>query len=77
MKVTLKDIEIGKSCKVVKVNFKGELHKRLMEMGLIPGTIIEVERYAPLGDPIELKVKGYHLSLRKDEADKIEVEKCN
>ncbi len=73
--VTLKDIEPGKSCKVTKVNFKGELHKRIMEMGLTPGTIVEVERYAPLGDPVEFKVKGYHLSLRKDEADKIEVEK--
>lgn len=75
MKTTLRDINPGESCKVVKANFKGELHKRIMEMGLTPGTVIYVERYAPLGDPVEFKIKGYHLSLRKDEAACIEVEK--
>ncbi|MBQ3033127.1 MAG: ferrous iron transport protein A [Deferribacterales bacterium] len=75
MKTTLRDINPGERCKIVKINFKGELHKRVMEMGVTPGTVVEVERYAPLGDPIELKVKGYHLSLRKDEAACVDVEK--
>ena len=58
----------------VKFTSKGNLFKRITEMGLTTGTVIEVERVAPLGDPVEMKVKGYHLSLRKDEASKIEVE---
>ena len=70
----LNDVRPGERCKVVKITSKGNLFKRLTEMGLTTGTIIEVERVAPLGDPVEMKVKGYHLSLRKDEASKIEVE---
>lgn len=70
----LNDVLPGERCKVVKITSKGNLFKRITEMGLTTGTIIEVERVAPLGDPVEMKVKGYHLSLRKDEASKIEVE---
>ena len=70
----LNDVRPGERCKVVKITSKGNLFKRITEMGLTTGTIIEVERVAPLGDPVEMKVKGYHLSLRKDEASKIEVE---
>ena len=76
MKITLRDVKPGESCKVVKANFKGELHKRIMEMGITPGSLIEVERVAPLGDPMEFKIKGYHLSLRMDEAACIEVERA-
>lgn len=46
---------------------------RLREMGLLPGTVVKLVRWAPLGDPLEIKVRGYHLSLRKDQADQIEV----
>ena len=69
----LNDVRPGERCKVVKITSKGNLFKRITEMGLTTGTVIEVERVAPLGDPVEMKVKGYHLSLRKDEASKIEV----
>lgn len=70
----LKDLAPGKRGRVLKINVRGEMNKRIVEMGVTPGAIVEVERVAPLGDPIDIKVKGYHLSLRKEEADGIEVE---
>jgi DtxR family Mn-dependent transcriptional regulator len=72
---TLKDLKPGQKGKVLKVKTKGETNKRIVEMGVTTGTLVEVERVAPLGDPIEVKVKGYHLSLRKEEAAAIEVER--
>lgn len=71
---TLKDLKPGQKGKVLKVKTKGETNKRIVEMGVTTGSLVEVERIAPLGDPIEVKVKGYHLSLRKEEAAAIEVE---
>ncbi len=71
---TLDKVSKGEKCKIVKITSGGNLFKRITEMGLTAGTVIEVERVAPLGDPIEMKIKGYHLSLRKEEAAKIEVE---
>jgi len=59
---------------VVKVGGKGKIRRRLLDMGLVAGSEIEVERVAPLGDPVEIKIKGYHLTLRKDESSDIEVE---
>jgi DtxR family Mn-dependent transcriptional regulator len=73
--VSLKDLEPGQKCKVVKISSRGDAHKRIAEMGVTPGAVLEVERVAPLGDPVEVKVRGYHLSLRKDEAEGIQVEK--
>lgn len=70
----LKDLKPGQKCKVLKVRGRGEINKRIVEMGLTPGSVVELERIAPLGDPIDVKVKGYHLSLRKDEAEGIDVE---
>ena len=70
----LKDLTPGQKGKVLKVNARGETNKRIVEMGVTPGVVIEVEREAPLGDPIDIKVKGYHLSLRKEEAEGIEIE---
>ena len=72
---TLRDMKPGQKGKVLKVKTKGETNRRIVEMGVTTGSLVEVERIAPLGDPIEIKVKGYHLSLRKDEAASIEVEK--
>jgi DtxR family Mn-dependent transcriptional regulator len=72
---TLKDLKPGQKGKVVKVRSKGQTNKRIVEMGVTAGSLVEVERVAPLGDPIEVKVKGYHLSLRKEEAAAIEVER--
>jgi Fe2+ transport system protein FeoA len=50
------------------------MKKRIVDMGMVPGAEVEVERYAPLGDPIEIKIKGYHLSLRKEDASMIMIE---
>jgi DtxR family Mn-dependent transcriptional regulator len=70
----LKDLKPGQRCKVVKVRGRSEAGRRIVEMGVTPGSVVEVERIAPLGDPIDVKVKGYHLSLRKAEAEGIDVE---
>ena len=70
----LKDLKPGQKCKILKVHGRGETNKRILEMGVTPGSVVELERVAPLGDPIDVKVKGYHLSLRKDEAEGIDVE---
>jgi len=72
--VTLKHIQPGCQVKVKKVCASGKLRKRLLEMGFSPGTPVRVERVAPLGDPVEVKVRGFSLSLRKSEADAITVE---
>jgi len=70
----LKDLKPGQKGKVLKINVRGETNRRIVEMGVTPGAVVEVERVAPMGDPIDIKVKGYHLSLRKDEAAGIEIE---
>jgi len=72
--LTLKHIRPGFSVKVLKVGSSGTLRRRLMDMGFSPGVLVRVERVAPLGDPVEVKVRGYNLSLRKSEADSIYVE---
>ena len=64
----------GQKAKIIKINGRGETFKRIADMGLTPGTVIEIEREAPLGDPLEIIVKGYHLSLRKEELNHIYVE---
>lgn len=71
--VSLAQIQPGRRCIVRCIKHKRTVTKRLVEMGIGRGAIIEVERVAPLGDPIEVKVKGYHLSLRQEEAQNIEV----
>lgn len=70
----MNELEKGEKGRIVKIGGKGSVHRRLLDMGLVSGTEIEMERVAPLGDPIEIKVKGYNLSLRKEEAASIEVE---
>lgn len=72
---TVKDLKVGQSAKIVEVREgAGGLKKRLIEIGAVPGTIIKMEKVAPLGDPIEVSLLGYHLSLRREEAEKIVVE---
>ncbi len=71
---TLKDIKIGKTAKVVKVHGEGAIRRRIMDMGITKGVEIYVRKVAPLGDPLELFVRGYELSLRKADAEMIEVE---
>lgn len=74
VQTTLVDIPNGNKCIVKKIKKRSSAIKRLVEMGISRGSVIEVERVAPLGDPIEVKVKGYHLSIRKEEAQNIEVQ---
>ena len=71
---TLKDIPIGGKAKVVKLYGEGPIKRRIMYMGITKGVVIRIIKTAPLGDPIELTVRGYELSLRKEDAEKIEVE---
>ncbi len=71
--MTLNELEIGKTAKVVRLNGEGAVKRRIMDMGLTKGTEVTVRKVAPLGDPIELTVRGYELSIRKDEAAAIEV----
>lgn len=72
--MTLEKLAIGKEAKVVKVGGAGELRLRLLDMGLIPRTIVKIQKIAPMGDPIELRLRGYELTLRKEDAKNIEVE---
>ena len=71
---TLKQLEIGKSAVVTKVGGEGSLRQHFLDMGLIPGTEVKVMKYAPLGDPMEVRLHGYELTLRLAEADQIEIE---
>jgi len=73
-RVPLDQLKCGQKGTVVRVGGTGALRRRIVDMGVVRGTPIEVVKVAPLGDPIELKVKGYHLSLRKEEAAAINVE---
>lgn len=73
----LADLPLGESAEIVRVDARGEIKRRLLEMGVVRGTRVLVERVAPLGDPIEIRVKGYHLSLRREEAAMIEVKKLD
>ncbi len=71
---TLKNIAVGKHAVIVKLHGEGALRRRIMDMGLTKGTDVYVRKVAPLGDPLELMVRGYELSIRKGDAEKIEVE---
>lgn len=71
---TLRDVPLGSSAKVVKVNARGPMRRRIMDMGITKGSTVFVRKVAPLGDPLEVCVRGYELSLRKSEAEVIEVE---
>ena len=71
---TLKDASIGQTVKVKKLTGEGPVKRRIMDMGITKGTEVRVRKAAPLGDPIEITVRGYELSLRKADAETIEVE---
>lgn len=71
---TLKDVKIGSKVRVVKLHGEGAIKRRIMDMGITKGVEIYVRKAAPFGDPIELNVRGYELSLRKADAEMIEVE---
>ncbi len=71
---TLKDVKVGGTVRVVKLHGEGAVKRRIMDMGITKGVKIYVRKVAPLGDPMELNVRGYELSLRKADAEMIEVE---
>ena len=71
---TLKDAKIGQTVKVKKLHGEGPIRRRIMDMGITKGVEIYVRKFAPLGDPMELFIRGYELSLRKDDAQMVEVE---
>jgi ferrous iron transport protein A len=71
---TLNELKVGESGRVVRLNGEGAVKRRIMDMGLTKGSVVTVRKVAPLGDPIEITVRSYELSIRKDEAAKVEVE---
>ncbi|NLV99371.1 MAG: ferrous iron transport protein A [Clostridiaceae bacterium] len=71
---TLRQSQIGETVKIVKVHGEGAVKRRIMDMGITKGTNVYIRKLAPLGDPNEVTVRGYELSLRKADADMIEIE---
>lgn len=71
--MTLRDLKPGEMGKVASIGEKGAIRRRLMDMGVTPGVEIKVIKMAPLGDPIEVTIRGYELSLRKEEAGQIQI----
>ena len=74
--MTLKEAKIGSCVKVIKLRGEGAIKRRIMDMGITTGVEITVRKVAPLGDPLEITVRGYELSLRKADAEMIDVELC-
>ena len=71
---TLREVSIGSTVKVVKIHGEGAVRRRIMDMGLTKGVDVTVHKVAPLGDPIQLNVRGYELTIRKADAEMVEVE---
>ena len=71
---TLRNIAVGETAKVKRLHGEGALKRRIMDMGITTGSQVYVRKVAPLGDPVEITIRGYELSLRKDDADCIEME---
>ena len=71
---TLKDVKVGETVTVAKLHGEGPVKRRIMDMGITKGTDVYVRKVAPLGDPVEVTVRGYELSLRKADAEMIEVQ---
>lgn len=72
--MTLKDVKVGQTVSVVKLSGEGAVKRRIMDMGITKGTELFIRKVAPLGDPVELTVRGYELSVRKADAEMIEVQ---
>ena len=72
--MTLRDLEVGKSAVILKVGGQGALRQHFLDMGMIPGAEVTVVKLAPMGDPLELQIHGYELTLRLAEAQQIEIE---
>ena len=74
--MTLRDLKVGQRGRILRNATTGALKQRFMDMGITKGTVIQVFKIAPLGDPIEIEIRGYNLSIRKDDAGKIEIEEA-
>ena len=74
MTTNLSEVRVGNTCRVVKLRGEGAVKRRIMDMGITKGVSVYVRKVAPLGDPIEVTVRGYELSLRKADAEMVEVE---
>ncbi|MDR2939444.1 MAG: ferrous iron transport protein A [Clostridiales bacterium] len=74
MPKTLKSVKVGETVLVKKLNGEGPLKRRIMDMGITKGVSLTIKKVAPLGDPIEVTVRGYELTIRRDDAELIEVE---
>ena len=74
--MTLKETKTGQTVKVVKLNGEGAVKRRIMDMGITKGTEIYVRKVAPLGDPVEITVRGYELSVRKADAEMVVIKNC-
>jgi Fe2+ transport system protein FeoA len=72
--MTLDQLPLGQSAKVTKLSGAPAMRRRLMEMGMTPAATVEAVRRAPLGDPLDVKIRGYHLSLRREEASAVEIQ---
>ena len=70
---TLKDVKVGEDCVVARLHGEGPVKRRIMDMGITKGVAIHVRKVAPLGDPMELNVRGYELSIRKGDTEMIEI----
>ena len=70
---TLKEVAVGKTVSVVKLHGEGAVKRRIMDMGITKGIPVYIRKVAPLGDPVEVTIRGYELSLRKDDAQMVEV----
>ena len=71
---TLKDVEVDQTVSVVKINGDGAIKRRIMDMGITKGATLYIRKVAPLGDPVEVTVRGYELTIRKEDAQNIEIE---
>lgn len=71
---TLREVKIGETAKVVKLHGEGPVKRRIMDMGITKGVQVHIRKVAPLGDPVEVTVRGYELSLRKADAEMIEIQ---
>ena len=72
--MTLREVKVGQTCTVKKIHGEGAVKRRIMDMGLTKGVEVFVRKVAPLGDPMELTIRGYELSIRKADAEMVEVE---
>lgn len=74
--MTIDDLQIGQSGTIAAVGGEGALRLRLLDMGLIPGTRVQLQKIAPMGDPIQIQVRGYELTIRREDAKMIEIQEA-